>query len=245
MRSLSDEDLVEVWEEGFQQHPLERPLTLLGRARPELGPGELAIRPLGQLNAALLHLYHETFGSKLEGTADCPACSTRLEFRAETESLLGPVSGTPRESVVVEEAATRIEARLPTLADLAAAAACEEMEAARRTIITRCVHRVTRAGEPLEPADLPAAVLDRVAQELAMADPGAEILFQLNCGQCGHAWSLALDPAEFIWTHLNATVRRLLLEVHTLASAYGWSETEVLRLGPVRRMAYLEMAGAP
>lgn len=244
MRPFSDQDLVEVWEEGLGQHPLERPLTLLGRAHPEVTPAEMAVRPLGQLNAALLRLHHEAFGPRLEGTADCPNCSTRLEFHAEAPNLLGSASGATCESVTVEEDSTCVEARVPNLTDLAAAAGCEDVEDARRTIIARCIHRVTRAAEALDPADLPRTLVDRLSRELAQADPCAEILFQLNCGECGHSWSLALDPAEFVWTRINARVRALLLEVHTLASAYGWSETEILRLGPARRRAYIEMAGA-
>jgi hypothetical protein len=33
----------------------------------------------------------------------------------------------------------------------------------------------------------------------------------------------------------------LLRDVHTLASAYGWKEDEVLHLTPARRHAYLEL----
>jgi hypothetical protein len=37
---------------------------------------------------------------------------------------------------------------------------------------------------------------------------------------------------------------RLLLEVHALASVYGWSERDVLNLSPRRRRLYLDMVGA-
>jgi len=39
-------------------------------------------------------------------------------------------------------------------------------------------------------------------------------------------------------------VRRLLVEVHALASAYGWSEQEILSLSDARRRLYLEMVQA-
>jgi hypothetical protein len=37
--------------------------------------------------------------------------------------------------------------------------------------------------------------------------------------------------------------RSLLAEVHSLARAYGWTESEILALSPQRRSTYLEMVG--
>ena len=34
----------------------------------------------------------------------------------------------------------------------------------------------------------------------------------------------------------------MLLDIHTLAAAYGWSEQSILDLPPRRRQAYLELA---
>jgi hypothetical protein len=42
---------------------------------------------------------------------------------------------------------------------------------------------------------------------------------------------------------METYARRLLYDVHALASAYGWSEDEVLAVSPARRRCYLEMAG--
>ena len=40
---------------------------------------------------------------------------------------------------------------------------------------------------------------------------------------------------------IHAWAKRTLREVHTLASAYGWSEREILSMSAVRRALYLEM----
>ena len=53
---------------------------------------------------------------------------------------------------------------------------------------------------------------------------------------------LRIDPA--LWAELEAVARRLAMEVHTLASAYGWSESEILSLSDARRRLYLEMVSA-
>ena len=42
-------------------------------------------------------------------------------------------------------------------------------------------------------------------------------------------------------TELEAQAKRLLRSVHVLASAYGWSESEILALSEARRDAYVEL----
>jgi hypothetical protein len=52
------------------------------------------------------------------------------------------------------------------------------------------------------------------------------------------------DAGSFFWSELGAWARRLLHEIHSLARAYGWSESEILTLSPARRQAYLELIGS-
>ena len=51
------------------------------------------------------------------------------------------------------------------------------------------------------------------------------------------------DIATVLWTELAGLARSLIEEVDALASAYGWSEREILALSGRRRRAYLELAG--
>ena len=44
-------------------------------------------------------------------------------------------------------------------------------------------------------------------------------------------------PREDLSEHLST----LIDDVHRLAAAYGWSERDILALGPQRRAAYLEL----
>ncbi len=83
-----------------------------------------------------------------------------------------------------------------------------------------------------------------LAAGLAEADPGAELLLELLCPACGHAWDEALDVASFFWAELDVQARRLLREVHVLARAYAWREADILALSPRRRRLYLEMVTA-
>jgi hypothetical protein len=47
--------------------------------------------------------------------------------------------------------------------------------------------------------------------------------------------------AALLWVEVEAGAIALVQDVHLLAAAYGWSEAEVLGLGPARRRAYLEL----
>ncbi len=77
---------------------------------------------------------------------------------------------------------------------------------------------------------------------MAEQDPQAEILLDVACPACGHAWQTLLDIVDFVWREVSAGATRLLEEVHTLARAYHWREADILALSSRRRQAYLEMA---
>ena len=74
--------------------------------------------------------------------------------------------------------------------------------------------------------------IEAIGEQLAAADPLAEILLDFECPVCGDSFQEALDLSAFFWTELEGRSKRLLLDVHTLASAYGWSEAQVLELEP-------------
>jgi hypothetical protein len=54
----------------------------------------------------------------------------------------------------------------------------------------------------------------------------------------------ALALPALVWAELQARATALLADVHVLASAYGWTEPQVLSLSPERRAAYLELIGS-
>ena len=80
-----------------------------------------------------------------------------------------------------------------------------------------------------------------MAQRLAAADTDADLGVDLSCVACGHDWRAAFDVAEHVWSDVDTAARRLLLDVHRLACAYGWREPDVLALSAARRHYYLEL----
>lgn len=93
-------------------------------------------------------------------------------------------------------------------------------------------------------SQLPESVITALSQRMAGADPQADVHLALDCPDCGHQWRAAFDIVSFFWSEIGVWAKRVLREVHILASAYGWREDDILAMSPWRRQVYLEMLGA-
>ena len=100
---------------------------------------------------------------------------------------------------------------------------------------------VRRDGGPATVAQLPHSVVDRLEQEMARRDPGADARVALECAACGHAFERRFDIGAYLWDELDDWAQRTLAEVHVLAGAYGWSEPQVLALSASRRRHYISL----
>ncbi len=98
-----------------------------------------------------------------------------------------------------------------------------------------------RHGTEVALDELSAALIEVAIERMAEVDAGAEIELALTCPACAAEWRAGFDIAGFLWSEVDAWARRRLREVHVLARAYGWRETEILALSPRRRAAYLGM----
>jgi hypothetical protein len=243
MHPLSAQDILQLWEEG-QHRPLwERGLLILTAASPDLGQEELAALTIGQRDGRLLALREQTFGARLTGVARCPQCAESLEFPLSMAELRGQRKDDDRGATweLAVDAFT-LRGRLPNSWDLAAVAQCADVASARQLLVKRCVEQVRCDGQTLAEVELPPALIDDVARRMLEADPQAEILLDLACPACQHRWRLLFDIVSFFWAEIDAQARRLLHEVHLLARAYGWRESDILAMSAVRRRYYLEMA---
>jgi hypothetical protein len=98
-----------------------------------------------------------------------------------------------------------------------------------------------RTTTPLDPVELPGAVEARLVERIAQADPLADIMLDLTCPNCEQRWQAVFDIGGFFWIEIDNLARRLLRDVHVLARAYGWRESDILAMNAARRQAYLEM----
>ncbi|MGW7618626.1 T4 family baseplate hub assembly chaperone [Streptomyces antimycoticus] len=306
MGNTGPAELLAIWEAGLAHHGPGRALLLHRAARPESAADELLSLPVGEREADLYALRRALFGERMQIRAECGACGEAMEFDLDA----GDLGVRPRERdgpLRVEEGEWTVEFRLPTVADLEAAAhavagadgraasgvggraasgvggagdgllgedvgvhgpvAAERGEAAeafmaaeggdaavastaaaraRRALLARCLVSVHRAGQPvpadrLPVAELPEPVQRKLAEAAERADPAADVTLNVACPECGEATRAELDIASYLWAELDHWARDLLLDVHLLATAYGWSEPQILALSPLRRRYYLEL----
>lgn len=223
-------DLLQTWEHARTRGPVERALALAAVANPSAPPAELALLSVGRRDALLITLRAQLFGPQLVSVAACPACGEQVSLILDTAQLAATPSGPAELTVALGERMVR--ARPPSSADLIAVAGIRERGAARQVLLARCL------GEDAPLDDAEASML---AQQLALADPLADVQLDLSCPACAQRWMASLDIAAFLWAELDLWARRLLREVHTLAAAYHWSEAAILALSPWRRRQYLEL----
>ena len=242
MRSLTAVDIVTIWDQGQSYHVVDKAMLLLVFALPEMSMDELLALTLGQRNGRLLQLRQLTLGNQIEGLVTCPQCGETLEFNVYINQLLQPETTEAVQEILIDD--WQIRFSLPTSTDLAAILNSSNIPMARQQLIDRCLLSANQDETSKNGKDLPSAVLAQVAEAIAEADPLAEMRFRLSCHACQHEWRAQFDIVSFFWTELAAQAKRLLLEVHQLAHAYGWRESEILAMSSQRRHTYLEFVHA-
>lgn len=244
MRALTAAELLNAWEVGLSQEPLQRALTLLAVACPELDRQALAQESIGRRDGRLLRLRQWAFGNRFEGIVECPECGVRLELTFDQETIK---SGADKdtETPEAERRATfegiTVDYRLPDSQDVAAVLAGAGLVDGRQTLLERCILSATDGSQQLPASRLPASVLDAVEAAIANADPQADVTLSLTCHACQHQWVSPFDIVSYFWGEINTWAHRLLREIHTLAAAYGWSESQILALSPWRRQMYMNL----
>ncbi len=234
MHPLSSSDILLLWERGQSLHPIDKGLLALGTALPDSPWESLVNLPLGKRNQTLLELRVTCFGSRFAGWVSCPACQEQLEFEQDCRALMTDKAYEPDQVITVQERTYR----LPTSRDLAQAAREKDPQRAALSLLESCT------TSPAAPKDWSEKEIEEIGEQMALADPMAEIILSLQCDHCSYQWNEPLDIVSFLWIEIEAAARRLLLEVHSLASAYGWSEREILSLSEHRRALYLELVRA-
>ncbi len=255
MRQLSDSDVLSLWENGIRHHPLDRAIMLLAAAFPGTPFEQIAEWPLGRRNQALARVHCDHFGTAIRGWTTCPDCAEKLEFEFDSAAVAATENSEAPAASSDWVVAGRGSFRLPTSRDLAAALNETDARSAATRIVESC--RIIPSPDSEAPPALELQSsgtfggdvagqwsdeeLEEIGDRMALADPLAETRLAMDCAKCGRGWEESFDIAAFLWAEIDARARRLLIEINALASAYGWSEAQILELSEVRRSRYLEM----
>jgi len=239
---LGEDGLLAAWEEGVDATPALRGLVLLTGANPTEDASALRGWPVGRQARTLLELHSATFGELVQAHTACPACGEEIELTFSARDML-EISAPDREPLHVEAGGVHVDLRLPTVGDLLAAASASTAQEARELLLERVVTLAELDGKRVDPLSLPEDVLLRIAARLEEADPHTDLTLALTCPACDAAERVEFDICDFLWRELDARARELLEQVSAVGAAYGWPESEILRLSPARRRVYLELAG--
>jgi hypothetical protein len=234
MRELSASEILDVWERGRGSTLPRRAVELLAAGGHPAPPQSVSV---GERDELLVRLRELMFGPSLSAVSSCPSCAALVEVEIDAADLREERGGSRDEVLELELEGGRVAFRLPTAGDLVAVGGTVDVEEGRALLLERCMLEGELAAELDRPA-VEAAVSARMAE----GEPGAWIELALACPGCGREWSAPFDIVSFLCAELDACARRLVREVHALACAYGWSESDVLALSAERRDAYLELA---
>lgn len=213
----------------------------------------LANLTMGQRDALLLLLREQTFGPTLDSVAKCPRCQEQLEFSLNTQEIRVidvsdddvPDDAIPNSlshaQYQCDVEGMTIQFRLPTSVDVAAVTLMAQPEQVRVNLARRCLLTASQNGNGISIEQLEVDEIATFADHLAQVDPQAEILLNLQCPACQHDWQIVFDIVSYLWAELVGYAKRLLIDVHQLARAYGWSEADILAMSNNRRQYYLEL----
>jgi hypothetical protein len=194
------------------------------------GPVDVGALPVGDLDLLVVDLRRELRSDRFIAEGTCSHCRTPVDI---TFSLSAYVEHRrPRRPRGVEPAepgwwrlrGQDVSFRVPAAADVLAAAGTAHP---RRVLIERCVR-----GRP-GPRQVTAA-------ERAMARLAPTLRSQVrgSCPECEREVLLDVDARELCLAELRFLAGSVHDEVHLIASAYGWSERDILDLPSERRRRY-------
>ncbi|HBZ31328.1 MAG TPA: phage baseplate protein [Nitrosomonas nitrosa] len=243
MRTLTANDMINVWEQGLNQPLLQKALILLVATYPEMPPDALAEMSIGQRDRHLLQLRARLFGHRLLNSAVCPACGERLEWENRVADFLvsADESNAAASEFHIEVDDYALHFRLLNSLDIAAVINTNDADKAQKLLLSRCLLKAEHSGASCTIEQLPDVVLQKLSEQIEALDPQAEIRINLNCPACSHHWDVLFDITSFLWEEINDWAERMLQTIHKLALGYGWSERDILNLSPVRRQLYLGM----
>ncbi|MCP4127234.1 MAG: hypothetical protein GY753_09255 [Gammaproteobacteria bacterium] len=248
MGGLSNHNLLDVWDgnEGLAYIP--RALVLLTAVDNQSGDkhsqaAEWLASPIGNCHYELLKLRQETFGDDIEGVQACANCGETLECHVSIGDIMDAHPGPDGQVACLSLQGVECRFRPASLQDLQDLALIEPSQAKLALLSRLPTSPATESSDNLFNS-FDQTDLEAIDAALAEADPLADIILSALCDHCQHDNEIPLDIVNYFWDECANAAQRLLIQVHTLASSYHWSEQYILQLSASRRRFYLECVSA-
>ena len=187
----------------------------------------------------LLAIAYETAGPKTTALATCshPGCGQRIELELALADFLLPTPDsidwqTPQR----QSARVRLPSGNDQLAWFHQQRAGHDADSAwlaRRLIVS------LDAELPAMSWSLPSSWIASLGSALADADPLTALTVAAHCPACDTELAIAVDLEYLLLDSCQRRQRALLDDIHRLAGAYHWSETDIVALPAWRRARYL------
>jgi hypothetical protein len=192
---------------------------------------------LAERDWLLLQLQQRSFGKEITGEVRCPSCQTLNEIRFAAGGLVDPPRGESRLLEIPLTSGSTAMVRPLTAGDHEHFAALVDLEADAQ-VATALSRLLSGADGTIDVSRLTAEDRREIVKAIEATAPDP-IELQLACSSCEVAFTAPLDLGGFVIAELLSHSRTLIDDVHTLATTYHWSESDVLGLPLQRRIAYL------
>jgi len=208
---------------------------LVATSGTDMGPGKARVLTAADRDRLLAAIYIRTYGSRIAGSVHCNNCDAPFDIDFSLEELLSHTyEGTNPINVEKEhDGALKLpdgrRFRLPTGEDECAVLGMSPEEA-ERELLKRCMLEgdQTRDTESLQ----------RTMKDLA---PLLDLDMEARCPECNTQQMVHFDIQHYLFSALRQEQKQLALEVHRLATAYGWSLNEILQLPRSSRRTYVAL----
>lgn len=201
----------------------------------DMRPGKAEELTAADRDRLLAVIYMRTYSSRIESTVNCGNCAVPFDVDFSLEELVKHLDSEANQTNIEEVSDGVFKLpdgrcfRLPTGKDECAVLGMS-LEEAKKALLERCVVE----GDPTRDPE----ILQRAMEDLA---PLLDLDMDARCPECGHQQMVHFDIQYYLLYRLRQEQKQLALEVHRLASVYGWSLSEILGLPRRVRRTYVEL----
>ena len=185
---------------------------------------------LGGRNIRLMALHRALIGRGIDARVTCAACGTPNEFAVPVATIAAMQPPDPDARASLDAGGHTLAFRMPRHGDLALIEGDPRPRIAAACLLTKC---------PMP--DLSDEDLSLLAAGWEALDPAGSITVTLCCVGCQAVFDAAVDPALFVARDLDLFADALLRDIDCIATRYGWPETAILALPPLRRLRYVAL----